>query len=244
VRQIQQNPALAGYQVKLYRNQGGIIRVRLNSLLNNGMLGALLAAVVLYFFLRQFRLTLIIAMAIPLCLLISTTMMFFADESLNTQTILGLVICVGLLVDNSVVVAENIQRHYMDGLSRRDACLKGVGEIGLAVTTATLTTIIVFLPSLLIDGEMRFMLYRLALPVVSALLASLGIALVFIPLCVYMTLPPATTGTRRLAKPGRAVIDTCLAFRANTKKCLAFLYENTFARFNQWYNRAHGHRQN
>ena len=153
------------------------------------MLGALLAAVVLYFFLRQFRLTLIIAMAIPLCLLISTTMMFFADESLNTQTILGLVICVGLLVDNSVVVAENIQRHYMDGLSRRDACLKGVGEIGLAVTTATLTTIIVFLPSLLIDGEMRFMLYRLALPVVSALLASLGIALVFIPLCVYMTLP-------------------------------------------------------
>ena len=241
VRQIQQNPALAGYQVKLYRNQGGIIRVRLNSLLNNGMLGALLAAVVLYFFLRQFRLTLIIAMAIPLCLLISTTMMFFADESLNTQTILGLVICVGLLVDNSVVVAENIQRHYMDGLSRRDACLKGVGEIGLAVTTATLTTVIVFLPSLLIDGEMRFMLYRLALPVVSALLASLGIALVFIPLCVYITLPPATTAPRRLAKPGRAVIDTCLAFRANTKKCLAFLYENTFARFNQWYNRALGH---
>ena len=241
VRQMEQNPALAGYQVKLYRNHGEIIRIRLNSLLNNGMLGALLAAVVLYFFLRQFRLTLIIAMAIPLCLLISTTMMFFADESLNTQTILGLVICVGLLVDNSVVVAENIQRHHMGGLSRRDACLNGVGEIGLAVTTATLTTVIVFLPSLLIDGEMRFMLYRLALPVVSALLASLGIALVFIPLCVYTTLPSTTTGTLRLAKPGRAVIGTCLAFRATTKKCLAFLYENTFARFNQWYNRALGH---
>ena len=241
VRQIQQNPALAGYQVKLYRNHGKIIRGRLNSLINNGMLGALLAALVLYFFLRQFRLTLIIAMAIPLCLLISTTMMFFADESLNTQTILGLVICVGLLVDNSVVVAENIQRHYISGLSRRDACLKGVGEIGLAVTTATLTTVIVFLPALLIDGEMRFMLYRLALPVVSALLASLGVALVFIPLCVYVTLPPATTGTRRLAKPKRASIDMCLAFRANIKTCLAFLYENTFAKFNQWYNRALGH---
>ena len=129
----------------------------------------------------------------------------------------------------------------MGGLSRRDACLKGVGEIGLAVTTATLTTVIVFLPALLIDGEMRFMLYRLALPVVSALLASLGVALVFIPLCVYMTLPPATTGTRRLAKPGRAVIDMCLAFRANTKMCLAFLYEKTFVNFNQWYNRALGH---
>lgn len=241
VRQMQQNPALAGYQVKLYRNHGEIILIRLNNLLDNGMLGALMAAVVLYFFLRQFRLTLIIAMAIPLCLLISTTMMFFADESLNTQTILGLVICVGLLVDNSVVVAENIQRHHMGGLSRRDACLNGAGEIALAVTTATLTTVIVFLPSLLIDGEMRFMLYRLALPVVSALLASLGIALVFIPLCVYTTLPSTTNGTRRLAKPGRTVIGTGLAFRATTKKCLAFLYENTFARFNQWYNRALGH---
>ena len=230
VRQIQQNPALAGYQVKLYRNHGEIIRNRLNSLLNNGMLGALLAAVVLYFFMRQFRMTLIIAMAIPLCLLISTTMMFFAGESLNTQTILGLVICVGLLVDNSVVVAENIQRHYMGGLSRRDACLKGVGEIGLAVTTATLTTVIVFLPALLIDGEMRFMLYRLALPVVSALLASLGVALVFIPLCVHMTLPSAATGAQRLAKPKQAVIDMCLTA----------VYERTFAKFNQWCNRALG----
>ena len=241
VKQIQQDPALASYQIKLYRNYGDIIKSRLNSLLNNGMLGAFLAAVVLYFFLRQFRMTMIIAMAIPLCLLISTTMMFFADESLNTTTILGLVICVGLLVDNSVVVAENIYRHYQGGLSRRDACLKGVGEIGLAVTTATLTTVIVFLPSLLVGGEMRFMLYRLALPVVSALLASLGTALVFIPLCVYMTLPSATTRARDLAKPKHAIIEKFLAFVAIIKTFLSFFYEKTFAKFNQWYNRALGY---
>ena len=117
-----------------------------------------------------------------LCLFIAIATMYFAGESLNLLTILGLVICVGLLVDNSVVVAENIQRHYLNGLSRSDACIKGVQEIGLAITTATFTTIIVFLPALLVEGQMRFFMMRLALPVVTALLSSLAIALVFVPL--------------------------------------------------------------
>ena len=182
VENIKTNPELAKYEIHLYQNYGDIIKNQLKSLFNNGLFGACLAAVMLYFFLRQFRLTMVIALAIPLCLFISMTAMFFAGDTLNMTSILGLVICVGLLVDNSVVVAENIHRHYQSGESRWDACLKGVGEIGLAVTTATLTTIIVFLPSLLVGGEMRFMLYQLALPVVSALLASLGTAIIFIPL--------------------------------------------------------------
>ena len=74
--------------------------------------------------------TLIIAMAIPLCLLISLTTMYFADHSLNALNMVGLMICIGLLVDNSVVVAENIQRQFNNGMSRRDACIKGVNEIG------------------------------------------------------------------------------------------------------------------
>ena len=92
--------------------------------------------------------------------------MYFASESLNLLTILGLVLCVGLLVDNSVVVAENIQRHFQSGMGRREACIKGVQEIGLAITTSTFTTVIVFLPALLVEGEMRFFMMRLALPVV------------------------------------------------------------------------------
>ena len=114
------------------------------------------------------------------------------------------------------------------GLSRREACLRGVGEIGLAVTTATLTTIIVFLPSLLVGGEMRFMLYQLALPVVSALLASLGTAIIFIPLCVYLTV-----GTMH---PDESSPQT--RKRDHIKKALTAIYGWTFERLNRAYNMA------
>ena len=228
IKEIQKNPELANYEIYLYQNYGDIIKTQLNSLTNNGFYGALMAGMVLYFFLRQFRLTMIIALAIPLCLFISMTVMFFAGNTLNMTSILGLVICVGLLVDNSVVVAENIHRHYQSGLSRKEACMRGVGEIGLAVTTATLTTVIVFLPSVLVGGEMRFMLYQLALPVVSALLASLGTAIIFIPLSVYLTMnsmhPDENTPRKRI--------------RDHIKNALAVTYNWTFERFNKWYNKA------
>ena len=93
------------------------------------------------------------------------TVMFFAGETLNILTILALVIAVGMLVDNSIVVAENIQRMHKEGLSRRDACVKGAGEIALAITMATLTTIVVFVPVSLVEGEGQFFLMRLALPI-------------------------------------------------------------------------------
>ena len=228
IKEIQKNPELADYEIYPYRNYGDIIKTQLNSLTNNGLYGALMAGVVLYFFLRQFRLTMIIALAIPLCLFISMTVMFFAGDTLNMTSILGLVICVGLLVDNSVVVAENIHRHCQSGLSRKEACMRGVGEIGLAVTTATLTTVIVFLPSLLVDGEMRFMLYQLALPVVSALLASLGTAIIFIPLSVYLTVNSMHPGENAQRKRTRDHI----------KNALETAYNWTFERFNKGYNKA------
>ena len=137
----------------------------------------------------------------------------------------------GLLVDNSVVVAENIQRHYQDGMTRHAACIKGVQEIGLAITTATFTTLIVFLPALLVEGQMRFFLIRLAVPIVAALLSSLAIALVFVPLCVFLTLGRNPFG--RFEWLSRAVEK----FRV----WLARMYDVTFDRFNVWYNRALGY---
>ena len=100
--------------------------------------------------------------------------MYFAGESLNILSLLGLMISVGLLVDNSVVVAENIHRLHRDGHSRREAAIRGAGEIALAITMATLTTIVVFLPVSLVEGEAQFFLLRLSLPISVALLASLG----------------------------------------------------------------------
>ena len=231
VEKINNNPALSGYKIRVYRNQGNDISKRLNHLVNNGLYGAFLAAVVLFFFLRRFRMTLIIAMAIPLCLLISLTTMYFADHSLNALNMVGLMICIGLLVDNSVVVAENIQRQFNNGMSRRDACIKGVNEIGLAITTATLTTMIVFIPMLFIDGGMRFALSGLALPVMSALLASLVVALVFIPLCVHLTLSYSAMGKTRLFTAVTEFICTPLAR----------IYSVSFEKFNLWYNSALGY---
>jgi HAE1 family hydrophobic/amphiphilic exporter-1 len=169
-------------------DQGQVILESLNTLLSSGRVGALFAALVLFFFLRRVRLTAIITFSIPLSLLIALTVMFFAGESLNILSLLGLMISVGLLVDNSIVVAENIHRLHREGHSRREAAIKGTGEIALAITTATLTTIIVFLPVSLVEGEAQFFLLRLSLPISVALLASLLVAGIFVPLSVYLTL--------------------------------------------------------
>ena len=228
IERIRQDPGMKGFDLSIYDNQGEEIVGRLNSLIENGKLGAVLAAVVLFFFLRQFRMTLVISLAIPLCLLIALTVMFFLGMTLNGLTIMGLVICVGLLVDNSVVVAENIHRHFAAGLSRREACLRGIGEIGFAITIATLTTLIVFTSAMLFNGELRFVIQTISVPVIASITASLAIALMFIPLAVHLTLPdrrPAGTA------PGRSPSAVAGRFFAR-------IYDATFERLNRVYNRA------
>ncbi len=228
IEQIRRDPALAGFDLSVYNNQGEEIEARLDALIDNGKLGALLAAAVLFFFLRQFRMTMIISLAIPLCLLIALTVMFFAGKTLNSLTIMGLVICVGLLVDNSVVVAENIHRNFDDGLSRKEACLRGVSEIGFAITIATLTTLIVFGSAMLFNGELRFLIQNMSLPVIVSITASLGTALMFIPLCVYLTLPERKADAGMLRKTPSRIIGG--VFKR--------IYEATFGRLNLAYNRA------
>lgn len=188
MERLKQMPRLQDILFVSIFDQGQVILESLNTLLASGRIGAIFAAFVLFFFLRRLRLTAIITLSIPLSLLIALTVMFFAGESLNILTLLGLMISVGLLVDNSVVVAENIHRLHRAGYSRHDAAVKGTGEIALAITTATLTTVVVFLPVSLVEGEAQFFLLRLALPISVALLGSLVVAGIFVPLSVYLTL--------------------------------------------------------
>ena len=189
LERMRANPRLALIEVEGFFNQGAIIRESLTTLLGSGAIGGTLAVVVLFFFLRRFRLTLIIALSIPLSLVVGLTAMYFAGETLNILSLLGLMISVGLLVDNSVVVAENIFRLHRQGLARRRAAIRGAGQISLAIIMATLTTVIVFLPVSLVEGQGQFFLLRLAIPITVSLLASLFVALIFIPLAVYLTLP-------------------------------------------------------
>ncbi|HUH05550.1 MAG TPA: efflux RND transporter permease subunit, partial [Kofleriaceae bacterium] len=222
------NPKLASSELGVLFAQSTVIEESIGTLLDSGKIGALLAAGVLFFFLRRFRMTVIIALSIPLSMVIALTAMYFAGETLNILSLLGLIISVGLLVDNSVVVAENIVRLYRDGASRRDACIDGTSEIALAVILATLTSIVVFLPVALVEGRGQFFLLRLALPLTVSLAASLFVALVFIPLCVYATLPRAGAGTEnRAAGAMHQLVD----------RTVGALYRQTLERLNGVYNR-------
>jgi HAE1 family hydrophobic/amphiphilic exporter-1 len=227
MERIERDPRFAGLWMATLFDQGKIIDESLDTLLNSGMIGGTIAVIVLLFFLRRIRLTIIIALAIPLSILIGLTVMYFAGESLNILTLLGLMICIGLLVDNSVVVAENIHRLHRERLERRQACVHGAGEVGLAITMSTLTTIVVFAPVAIVDGPGQFFLLRLALPVCVSVAGSLLVALVFIPLCVYLTLPTRNGN----GGPG--------LFRWAHDRGVAGLrvgYEATFGRLNRAYN--------
>lgn len=227
--EIQKNPKLQGSDIAVLFAQGDVIEESLSTLVDSGKLGALLAALVLLFFLRRFRLTAIITLSIPLSLILSLTVMYFAGETLNILSLLGLIISVGLLVDNSVVVAENIVRIWQEGVPRREACIRGAAEIALAIILATLTTIIVFLPVALVEGKGQFFLLRLAVPITVSLAASLFVALIFVPLCVY-----ATLGDKKENQERSPTIRSVHRFMDGT---LGFVYDHSLGRLSGAYNR-------
>jgi len=252
VEGLQHDPRLAGIGVKVFFDQGDAILESLGTLLNSGKVGALFAIAVLFFFLRRVRMTLIITLSIPLSILLGLAVMFFAGETLNIFSLLGLMISVGLLVDNSVVVAENIFRLHQDGVPRREACVRGAGEMALAITMATLTTVAVFVPVSLVGGGGQFFLQRLSIPISVSLLASLLVALVIIPLAVYVTLPHARPArpARSTGKGGTAAegsgddtgADSALtaalhAFGVRWRRVLRAAYEGTFGRLNHLYSK-------
>lgn len=223
VDQMRQNPRLQLIELGTLFDQGEVITESLDTLFNSGKIGGIIALLVLFFFLRRLRMTLIVTLSIPVSIVIALTVMYFVGESLNILTLLALMISVGLLVDNSVVVAENIFRLHREGLPRREACIRGAGEIALAIVMATLTTIIVFLPVSLVEGMGQFFLLRLSIPISVALLGSLLVALIFIPLFIFVTLPESNA--REAAAPHPLF------------NWLKRSYDLTFGRLNQAYTR-------
>ncbi len=213
------NPKLQGSDVAILLAQHQVIEESIDTLLDSGKLGAILAAAVLLFFLRRLRMTLVVTLSIPLSMVLALTVMYFGGETLNILSLLGLIISVGLLVDNSVVVAENIVRLHREGATPRQACIRGTSEIALAITLATLTTIVVFLPVALVEGRAQFFLLRLAIPLTVSLAASLLVALMLIPLCVYLTLAPKGRRERPLVRRVHAGMDRVLggAYRATVQ---------------------------
>jgi len=182
--QLSKDPALSGFEITPLFSQGELIEESVDNLKRTAIWGGLFAFLVLYFFLRRLRMTLVVNLAIPLSLLITVTCMYFSGWSLNLITMMGLMISIGMVVDNSIVVLENIYRKRSEGAGLKEAAIAGASEVGMAVTLATLTTVVVFLPLILMndDGGFRFFMLRIGMPVVLSLLASLFVAMIFIPL--------------------------------------------------------------
>ena len=174
-----------GLTFNVFFDQGTFILDAVNNLQATGFWGGLFAALILLYYLRTVRMTSIITLSIPLCLMITLTGIHFIGWSLNVVTMMGLMVGVGMVVDNAIVILENIYRLRGQRMTPSEGAIKGASEVGLAITMATLTTVVVFLPLMLMGGKnqvMNFYLTRMGVPVVFALLASLFVALIFIPL--------------------------------------------------------------
>lgn len=171
-------------EVEVFFDQGRIIEQSLDNLTETALWGGLFAIIILFLFLRRFRMTFVTAAAIPLSMLMTLTAMYFWGSSLNALSLMGFMLSVGMVVDNSIVVTEAIQRRRLEGEPIAVASPTGAAEVGLAIVVATSTTIVVFLPMVLMSGSetISFYLAKIGFPVCVALIASLLVSLVFIPL--------------------------------------------------------------
>ena len=162
-------------------DQGDYIDIIINSVLQNLLMGAVLAIIILYLFLRDIKPTLIVALSIPISVIFALVLMYFSGVTLNMISLSGLAIGVGMLVDNSVVLIENIYRLRNLGVPPVKAALNGAKQVAGAIASSTLTTICVFFPIVFIEGLTRQIFMDMALTITYSLLASLIVALTLVP---------------------------------------------------------------
>ncbi len=163
-------------------DQSRFILSSVRSVAQNAATGAALAVLVLWAFLRDLGSTLVVGVAIPVSIVATFALMHFAGLTLNLMSLGGLALGVGMLVDNAIVVLESIHRHQARGGDVAEGAVAGAGEVGMAVTASTLTTVAVFLPILFIQGLASILFRQIAITVSFSLLASLAVALSFIPM--------------------------------------------------------------
>ena len=184
VERIGQLPEMRGIKLFFLENQSEGVTDSLSDLLKAGIIGAFLSLFVLYFFLRSIQTTLMVSLAIPVAITITLGVMYFLGLSLNILSMMGLMLAIGMLVDNAVVVSESIHtEHEKTPDDARGSALRGVGAVGLAVAAGTLTSAAVFLP--IIFGEkdqISIFLTHVAVAIVVSLAISLLIAQTLIPL--------------------------------------------------------------
>ena len=170
-----------GLSFAIIMNQGEYINIIIKSVLNSILLGAVLAIIVLALFLKDIRPTIIVAFSIPFSVLFAIIIMYFTGININVMSLAGLCLGIGMLVDNSIVVMENVYRFSNEGMSAPKAAVRGTAQVAGPILASTLTTICVFLPMVYTSGMVSQLLIPFAFTISYALIASLLVALTVVP---------------------------------------------------------------
>ena len=170
-----------GLHMVVLSNQGNYITIVINSILTSMVVGAALAIIVLAIFLKDIKPTLVVGVSIPLSVLFAVVLMYFTGLDMNIMTLAGLSLGVGMLVDNSVVVIENIYRLRGRGVPAARAAVQGARQVGMSVVASTLTSVCVFLPVVFASGTVRSLLQPMSMCIGYCLMASLIVAITVVP---------------------------------------------------------------
>ena len=174
-----ENPDL---NIAVMMDQGVYIDLIVESVIQNILVGAALAILILIIFLKDLRSTFVIACSIPMSVVFALVLMYFTDITLNMISLSGLALGIGMLVDNSIVVIENIYRLKKQGMSAKKAAVEGASQVAGAIVASTLTTVCVFAPIIFTEGITKQLFVDIALTVTYTLVASLIVALTFVPM--------------------------------------------------------------
>ena len=193
-------------------DQGDYINLSINSILNNLIIGGTLAVIILFLFLKDIKPTLIVGIAIPVSVVASFALMYLFNVSLNIISMGGLALGIGMLVDNSIVVIENIYRLLGEGKSKQEAAITGAKQVMGAITASTLTTVAVFLPVAIIGGLISDVFMAMALTIAFSLGASLVIALSLVP-----SMSSRFLNDQKFSKESKSLIATKKAYETSIR---------------------------
>ena len=183
LKEIEQiNRDIPQINLMVMRDTSDYIQQSISNVSRAGVLGGLFAVLILFFFLRDLRSTTVIALAVPISIIATFMLMYFGGLTLNIMTLGGLALGVGMLLDNSIVVLENVSRLRESGMTRMDAAVAGAEEVTAAVTASTLTTLAVFLPLIFMGDAAGVMFRQLSYVVAFSLACSLAVALTIVPM--------------------------------------------------------------
>ncbi len=201
------NKNMPGYEFHVISNQGDFIDASIGEVKDSAVMGILLAMIILYVFLRRINTTLIVSISIPVSIIATFNLMYFNGLTINIMTLGGLALGAGILIDNAIVVMESIYRNLENGLSPQEAAVKGTSEVAGAITSSTLTTIVVFLPIVYIQGAAGELFKEQAWTVSFSLLSSLFVAILLMPMLAsrYVRKPSGRQTSLKINGYGRFV---------------------------------------